>query len=142
MRLILLMAAAQLLSDGAPLDRPVHVLSEGEGQGDYVSAPHRTAEDRRTAWSWSVSRTAGGEILIDAFLNENDCGASSFLRIRQERYRDSTLYDTRMGNTAFRPPHWLEMEARLVRDICTDRVEGLVQIDSVHAAAGRISAPR
>lgn len=139
------LAITLLLSVGqqsAPFDERVYILSQNEGRGDYLSAPNQTGPNSRTAWSWSVSSTSDGSLLIDAFLNEYDCGTSKFRRIRQERYRGDHLYDTWTSDAGFRSPHWLEMEGRLVREICRDGFQALPQVESISIAAARLSSGR
>ncbi len=144
--LALLIAAAP---QSAPRDQPVYVLSQEAGGGDgfsaphqYLSAPQQTSPTTTTAWSWSVSAAPDGAPLIDAFLNEYDCAAWSTRRIRQERYRDDALYDTRVSEAGFRPPHWLEMEGRILREVCRDTYRALPQVESLAVAAARLSAKR
>lgn len=135
---VLITAAPQ----SAPRDQPVYVLSQDAGRGDYLSAPQSTSPDTRTAWSWSVSAAPDGAPLIDAFLNEYDCATSTARRIRQERYRADALYDTRLSNTGFRPPHWLEMEQRILGEVCRGSYQALPQVENLDAATARQSSTR
>lgn len=139
MILTVLIAAAP---QSAPRDEPVYALSEEDGRGDYLSAPQQTSLNTRTAWSWSVSAGPDGAPLIDAFLNEYDCAATTTRRIRQERYRAEALYDTRVSDAGFRPPHWLEMERRILGEVCRGSYRALPQVESLDAAAGRLSSTR
>ena len=137
--LALLLAAAP---QSAPLDQPAHVLSREPNRGDYLSPPHQTGPATHTAWSWSISARPDGVPLIDAFLNEYDCATSTFRRLRQERYRGDVLYDTRVSDAAPRPPHWLEMEARIVNEVCRGGYQALPRVESVAAAAAELSVGR
>lgn len=142
----LALAVALLLSAGqqqsAPLDGRAYILSQSEGRGDYLSAPDHTGPNTSTAWSWSVSSTPDGTPLIDAFLNQYDCETSKFRRIRQERYRADRLYDTRLSDAGFRSPHWLEMEGRIMREICRGGYQALPQVENIPVAAARLSSER
>lgn len=145
MILTLALATALLLlgeQQSAPLKEQVYILSQSEGRGDYLSAPDETGPNTRTAWSWSVSSTPDGSPLIDAFLNEYDCETSRFRRIRQERYRADQLYDTRISDAGFRSPHSLEMEWRIVREICRGGYQALPQVENIALAAAGLSSAR
>ena len=142
---ILALATALLFpgeQQSAPLDERVYILSQGEGRGDYLSAPDQTGPNTRTAWSWSVSSTPDGSPLIDAFLNHYDCETTRFRRIRQERYRADQLYNTRLSDAGFRSPHWLEMEGRILREICGGGYQALPQVENIALAAARLSSGR
>lgn len=141
----LALAMALLIPVGqqsAPLGGRVYILSQSEGRGDYLSAPSQTGPNTRTGWSWSVSATRDGPALIDAFLNEYDCETSQFRRIRQERYRADHLYDTRVSDAGFRSPHLLEMEGRIVGEICRRGYQALPQAENILVAAARLSSER
>lgn len=134
-----------LLSPGlqaAPLDGRVYVLSQHDRWGAYLSAPDQTAPNRRAAWSWSVWLALDGSRLIDAFLNEYGCQTSQFRRIRQERFREDGLYDARVPDAGFGSPHCLEMEDRMMREVCRDTYLALPQAENIPAAAAGLSSGR
>ncbi|MBU0659976.1 MAG: hypothetical protein KKF15_14580 [Alphaproteobacteria bacterium] len=139
------MATTLLISPGlpwAPFDGRVYVLSQDDRWGAYLSAPDQTAPNVRTAWSWSVWLTRDGSLLIDAFLNEYDCDTSQFRRVRQERFREDGLYDTRVSEGGFRSPHWLDMEGRLTEEVCRDTYLTLPQTENIHAAVAELTSGR
>lgn len=139
------LATTLLISPGlqsAPLAEQVYVLSQHGRWGAYLSAPDQTAQHVRTAWSWSVRLTLDGSLLTDAFLNEYDCETSQFRRVRQERFRDGDLYDKRVSESGFRSPHWLEMEGRLMEEVCRDSYLTLPQAENIPAAAAGLSSGR
>lgn len=126
----------------APLEGRVYALSQDDRWGAYLSAPDQTGPNVRMAWSWSVWLTQDGSPLIDAFLNEYDCDRSQFRRVRQERFRDGELYDTRDSETGFRSPHWLEMEGRVIEEVCRDSYLTLPQAENIPAAAAELTSGR
>lgn len=139
------LATSLLISPGlqsAPLEGRVYVLSQDEGWGAYLSEPDQTAPNVRTAWSWSVWLTLDGSQSIDAFLNEYDCETSQFRRVRQERFREGVLYDVRVSESGFQSPHWLEMEGRVMEEVCRDSYLTLPQAENIPAAAAGLSAGR
>jgi hypothetical protein len=145
MMLTTLLAASVLMASGpqsAPMDQPAYMLGESDGRGDYVSSPQETGPRTMTAWSWSVTSRIDGTVLVDAFLNEYDCETSRFRRIRQERYRNGALYDTRVSDAGFRPAWWLEMEARILKEVCGGTLHRLPGVDSIPAATPRLAVGR
>lgn len=118
----------------APLNERLYMLSQANGRGDYISAPVDSGKNTLVAWSWSISTYLAGPAKIDAFLNEYDCATSQFRRLRQERYNAETLYDTREDSAGFRPSSWMEMESRIVNEICNGTYARLPQIENVSAA--------
>lgn len=139
------LATTLLISPGlqwAPLDERVYVLSQDDRWGAYLSAPDQTAPNGRTAWSWSVWLTLDSSLLIDAFLNEYDCDRSQFRRIRQERFREGDLFDTRDSEAGLRSPHWLEMEGLVMEEVCRDTYLTLSQAENFPAAADELTSGR
>lgn len=146
---IILAVLIAVAPQSAPRDHPAYVLSQDDGGSDgfsaprqYLSAPQQTSPTTRMAWSWSLSAAPDGAPLIDAFLNEYDCAASTVRRVRQERYRAGVLYDTRVSEAGFRPPHWLEMERRILGEVCRGSYRALPQVESLDAAAARLLSTR
>jgi len=135
-------ATTFLISSGlqsAPLEGRVYVLSRHDRWGAYLSVPDQTGPNVRMAWSWPVWLTQDGSPLIDAFLNEYDCNTSQFRRVRQQRFRDGGLYDTRDSEAGFRSPHWLEMEGRVMEEVCRDTYLTLPQAENIPAAAAELT---
>lgn len=82
---------------------------------------------------------AGRLPAVDAFLNEYDCNTSQLGRVRQQRFRDGGLYDTRDSEAGLRSPHWLEMEGRVMEEVCRDTYLTLPQAENIPAAAAELT---
>lgn len=123
----------------APLAERLYMLAQEDGRGDYLSTPVDSGRNTLIAWSWSISIYPTSPPKIDAFLNEYDCAASQFRRLRQERYRGQTLHQVRSGSTGFRLPSWMEMEGRIVREFCHQSYVRLPQVMDTSAAIHALS---
>lgn len=111
--------------------------------GELISRRQtRPPPNVRTAWSWSVWLTLDSSLLIDAFLNEYDCDRSQFRRLRQERFREGDLFDTRDSEAGLRSPHWLEMEGLAMEEVCRDTYLTLSQAENFPAAADELTSGR
>lgn len=105
----------------APREAALWILSERPGGGDYISDAVVLGEGTWTAWTWAVSTSAAYPDEVIAFQNRYDCRSGLFTRLRQEHYVAGELVEVSAEPSPPRPPHMLEVEARVMQELCTGR---------------------
>lgn len=123
----------------APREAALWILSERPGGGDYLSDTVMLEGETRTAWTWAVSTSAAHPDDVVAFQNRYDCSSGHFTRLRRERYVAGELVEVNAEPSLPRPPHILEVEARVMQDLCTGRSSSRQIVPNLDDARRRVA---
>lgn len=127
-------ACAQTLPGSEAPDEALSIRNVDRETGSFLGSPIATEDGKLRIWSWSFFDTGGRLPNGSSFLNEFDCAARTYRRVRQEFYEGDHMEWARTTPARFRAPTGIEVEADTLRLVCDGGLDALPRVASPVAA--------
>lgn len=125
---------AQTLPGSEAPNEPLSILDVDRDTGSFLGSPTPGEGGKVLIWSWSFFDTGGPLPNGSSYLNEFDCAARTYRRVRQEFYEGDHMEWARTTPARFRAPAGYEVEGQTMALVCDGGLEALPRTPSPTAA--------